>query len=143
MGGLTELVKIPIEAKLALAPTPALALTQVVEILLEAKADVSLGCKPFGKDNTALHQVVLLRNTQLLELLLRYGADVNAPGRDGWTPLGLAVRSNAVSAVKALLEAKADAHRQTNSSNGKTALEIATLNKKPQLIELLSAVSVS
>lgn len=115
-------------------------LNEVVELLVLAKADLSLGCKAFGKDNTALHQATLLRNVHTIKLLTKYGAAVDAVGRDGWTPLGLAVRSNAVDAAKALLEAKADVHKAA-SGNGKTPLEIASINKKPEITKLLEAAA--
>ena len=115
-------------------------LHDVVEILIEAGADLQRSCKDFGKDNTALHQAVILRDVPMVKLLARHGAHVNAFGRDGWTPLGLAVRSGALATAKALLEAKADV--SVPSGNGKTALEIATINKKVELCELLQAVQL-
>ena len=116
-------------------------LYEIVELLIEAKADLSLGCKAFGKNNTALHQAVLLRDTRMIKLLSDNGADVNALGRDDWTPLGLAVRSNAVETVKVLLAAHANMHAV--AGNGKTALEIATVNGKQGLVELLKQVDLS
>ena len=49
----------------------------------------------------------MLRDTKMIALLAKHGASLDAPGRDGWTPLGLASRSNAKETVKALLDAKA------------------------------------
>ena len=98
-----------------------------------ARADLTLGCKTFGKNNTAMHQATIMRDTAMIKLLAQYGADVDAPGRDGWTPLSMAVRSNAVSTAKALIEAKASVH--ATSANGKTALDIATANKKGALAQ--------
>ena len=115
-------------------------LHEVVALLCEAKADLSLGCKPFGKNNTALHQAVLLRDVPMLKLLAEHGAGVDVPGRDGWTPLGMAVRSNAVEVVKALIDAKASV--QATAGNGKTPLELATINNKPGIIELLNVNGV-
>ena len=117
-------------------------LHEVAQLLCEAKADLSLGCKPFGKNNTALHQAVILRDTKMIQLLCEHGAHVDAHGRDGWTPLCMAVRSNAVDTAKVLLDAKADVHAV--AGNGKTALEVAKLNnKKPQMLEMLQAMTLS
>ena len=77
----------------------------------------------------------------MIRLLAEHGAALNAPGRDGWTPLGLASRSNAGGTVKALLQAKADVHAV--GGNGKTALETAAASGKASIVELLQAVEVS
>ena len=111
-------------------------LHEIVELLCQAKADVSLGCKAFGRDNTALHQAVIIRDLQMMKLLMDHGANVDALGRDGWTPLCMAVRSNACDCVAALLEANANVH--TVCGNGKTALEIASKSSNATaLVKLL------
>ena len=91
--------------------------------------------KTFGKNNTALHQATILRDVPMIQLLTKHGAKVDAPGRDGWTPLCMAVRSNAVDTAKALLDANANPHAA--SGNGKTPLEIASINGKAAVVELL------
>ena len=113
----------------------------VVKLLCGAKADLSLGCKAFGKDNTALHQATILRDTEMIKLLVSHGANVDAVGRDGWTPLCMAVRSNAVDTAKTLLECKASLHAP--AGNGKTPLDLASINGKAGIIELLQAASLS
>ena len=60
---------------------------------------------------------------------------VNGMGRDGWSALGLAARAGDVIIVKALLDAGAD--RAATMKNGKTALELARLNKKSAVVKLL------
>lgn len=104
-------------------------LHDVVELLCAAKADLTLGCKPFGANNTALHQATITRDVRMIALLAEYGASLDALGRDGWTPLGIAVRSNAVATAKALLEARANVHAKTGP-NGQTPIEVATANLK-------------
>jgi len=126
------------EAQTPLHIAISVSLHEVVQLLCEAKADLGLGCKAFGKNNTALHQAVILRDVKTIQLLTAHGADVDAPGRDGWTPLCMAVRSNAIDSAKALLNAKADVHAA--AGNGKTPLEIANLNSgRTAMIELLQA----
>lgn len=110
---------------------------EVAGLLLEAKADLTLGCKAFGANNTALHQATILRDAKMIKLLGEHGADMNAQGRDGWTPLGLALRSGNLGTTRALLDAKADPNAA--SGNGKTPIEIATVNGKKALVELLEA----
>jgi ankyrin repeat protein len=109
---------------------------EIVELLADAKADLSLSCKTFGRNNTAVHQATICRDIQMIKLLVKLGARVDATGRDGWTPLGLAVRSGATDVAKALIAAQANVNDA--GCVGKTPLEIATLNNKPSLIELFT-----
>ena len=73
---------------------------------------------------------------QVLRLLLRKGADVNATDEAGWTPLMLAVRSSRQAAVEALLEAGADAAAQNRQ--GATAVHLAAVNGKPAICSCLA-----
>ena len=114
---------------------------EVVELLAEAKADMTLSCKTFGKNNTALHQATMLRDIKMINILAKHGAPMDAHGRDGWTPLALAVRSGAEEVARALIAAGADAH--AISGKGSTPLEVATINNRQTLIELLKSVEVS
>ena len=121
-------------------------LYSVTKALCEAKADLTLGCKAFGKDSTAIHQATILRDDATIAILAEHGADLNAHGRDGWTALGIAVRNNAGATVKALLDAKASP--DAASSNGKTPLEVAHANKRTgqvlsALEEAMAAMQVS
>eukprot|EP00966_Prymnesium_polylepis_P105233 2436953-Prymnesium_polylepis.1 len=63
---------------------------------------------------------------------MRYGAAHSAPGKDGWTPLALAARSGNLSAIPPLLAAGADPDAPTPT--GKSARELAVINKKPKVI---------
>lgn len=65
-------------------------------------------------------------------------ADVNAIGRDGCTPLHLAVMNGNKEIVELLLEKKANVHLKCsyNSEEGYTALENAEANKNEEIIEL-------
>lgn len=111
---------------------------EVVDLLANAGADLSTSCRSFGMKNTALHLAVLLKDVRLIKLLTGYGASVDAIGRDGWTPLCLAARSGSLEVAKALLEARADVFAL--SGNGKSPLDIATLNSKHKtspVLELL------
>ena len=64
-------------------------------------------------------------------------AFVDFVGRDGWRALGLAARAGEVEIVEALLDAGADP--AAVSATGKTALDIARLNKKDAIVEILEA----
>ena len=101
---------------------------ELVALLAAAGADLSMGCKSFGKQNTALHLATLRKDARMVALLTGHGAPVDATGRDGWTPLGLAARQGSADVAKALIAAGADVFAP--SANGKTPLEIATTNAK-------------
>jgi len=61
--------------------------------------------------------------------------DVDSPGQGGWTALALAARSGYKAAAKALLEGGADP--TAVMANGKSALDIARVNKKVGVVALL------
>jgi len=63
------------------------------------------------------------RQVAMIRLLLQAGACVDAPDKNGATPLHRAVRNRCSAAVDALLRAGADPHR-TNDS-GSTAFDLA------------------
>ena len=63
---------------------------------------------------------------------------MDAIGRDGWTPLCLAARQDSPDVAKALIAARADVFAP--AGNGKTPLEVATINSKHnsgRVLELL------
>lgn len=57
---------------------------EMVKILLENGARVNT---PGHENTTALHQAVLEGNTEMVKLLLKYGADKNARNIYGETPM--------------------------------------------------------
>lgn len=102
-----------------------------MKILLDAGANPSLG---LANGQTP---VFLIANTRLpaspaaannaveaLKLLAAKGADVNAPNKQGATPLITAARSGSNPIVKALLEL--GANPDVKDAQGKTALDIVT-----------------
>ena len=118
---------------------------EIASLLLSAHANPTLGCKTIGMENTCLHQATLKGDAKMVSLLLAASSpdspcpdvlDVDAPGRDGWTPLCLAARSGCVPVAKTLLAAGASPS-VAMAPSGKTALEIATVNKKHAMVKLL------
>ena len=123
--------------------------------LLQAHADPSYRYK----QQTCLHLAVLEANEALVTALFLVAeaataagavagatdacqqALLDAPGRDGWTALGLAVRCGHVSIVKGLLDLRASP--LANARSGKTALEIAVANNRPGILALLVVRGVS
>jgi len=73
-----------------------------------------------------------------VELLLQNRADINAIGRDGCTPLHLAVMNGNKEIVELLLNKKANVYLKCfyNSAEGYTALENAVANRNKKIVAL-------
>ena len=76
--------------------------------------------------STLLATAALMGHTEVVALLLKHGADVNAKSRDGGTALHAAAFLGRVKTVKLLLEKGADTTLRNNT--GSTAIEGAKLN---------------
>ena len=72
-----------------------------------------------------------------VQLLLRHGAAHSTAGKGGFTPLAAAARAGALKAIPLLLEAGADPDAPTAS--GKSARQLAVINKKTAVVELFDA----
>lgn len=75
------------------------------------------------RNKTALHLATAHDREDVVELLLEYGADVNARSDGGWTPLHNACDKGCEKIVRMLLEAGADFNSQL--LNGMTPLHLA------------------
>ena len=89
--------------------------------------------------NSCVHAAVAHKNMSALNLLLRHGAPHSTPGKNGWTPLAVAARTGDMEAITPLLAAGADPDAQTAA--GKSARELAVINKKPAVIEAFDRAS--
>ncbi len=74
-----------------------------VEALLNKGENVN-GANAQG--NTALHYAVATNNADMVKLLLKYNADMNAKNNKGWSPLSIAEKKN-VGEIYNILEEKA------------------------------------
>jgi len=108
-------------------------------VLLKNGADPSLGSNEIGMASSCVHASVDHNEPDALRLLLKYGAPHSAPGKGGFTPLALAARVGAMSVMPPLLEAGADSDAPTGA--GKTARELAVINKKTKAIELFDSAA--
>ena len=117
---------------------------EVARALVDGGADPTLVCK----GTSTLHQAAAQGDSQMVALLLdaastASGASpavpplnyINGSGKHGWSALGLAARAGNADSVKALLGVGAD--RAAVMQGGKTALEIARLNRKAAIVRLL------
>jgi len=75
-----------------------------------------------GYGDTVLHIVSNWGDCQAIELLIEAGAEINATGETGFTPLHCAAEQNRPTAICALLRLGA---RSKPDNNGQTPLELA------------------
>jgi ankyrin repeat protein len=84
---------------------------------------------------TPLHSAVDAGNKAITELLLRYGADINAKVRDGETPLHLAAGRGYTTIVETLIAAGADL--SARGVHGQTPLHRAAQSGSDAIVNLL------
>ncbi|KAA0178837.1 hypothetical protein FX016_23175 [Cupriavidus gilardii] len=91
-----------------------------VELLIAAGADIDArltrGGELFSRGATALHRAAKSRNVELLEAMIRAGANVNAIDRDAVTPLHYAAVTDPAN-VRILLAAGADLDAADKTGN--------------------------
>ena len=122
--------------------------------LIAQGADVHCTTRIFNRTTgmepgmTALHVAVAIcpaRQVEMVTVLLRVGADANAPSKSGVPPLMGGVSFHSILGVKALLECAAGTLDLERSlvNNGETALGLAAFNGTPELCELLVRAGAS
>jgi len=105
----------------------------VVKLLLERGADPNDRDESRGR--TPLHMAAEYGDMELVDLLIRYRADVNAPDRDRNTPLHYAVMRGHKHVAEFLLKNRANSNAQ--NKEGRTPLHIAALNNNIEIAQLL------
>ena len=83
----------------------------------------------------ALHHAIEARDAETVEVLLRYGAKVNAKNSVGWTALHLAACKGETESAEVLLRYGANVNAQDD--NGLTALTYAEMHRHSDLARLL------
>ena len=109
----------------------------LAELLLRHKADPSLGNNESGLGNSCLHTAAGRNDAAAVQLLLRHSAAHSTAGKGGFTPLATAARAGALKTIPLLLEAGADP--ETATASGKSARELAAINKKVAVLALFDA----
>jgi len=108
---------------------------EAVKELLDKGVDVNAVVEGHS-DLNALMVAALNRHSEVVEVLLAEGADVNARDEKGWSALMVATMENQIEMVKSMLEMGADVN--IRSDEGRTALDIAEDNGFDEIAEMLS-----
>ena len=106
---------------------------RVVEMLLEAKADVDL--KEDGRGETALHMAASKGHDRVVGILLEAKADVDKGNKYGETALQMAANRGHDRVVEKLLEVKADVDKE--DEDGWTALHLAVNRGHDRMVGML------
>ena len=106
----------------------------VADFLLQKGVDVQIECKQAGWDCTMLHEAAFRNQSDLIRLLVKMGADVNAEVGDDGTPLSWAAENGIYEATKTLIECGADVNY---ASRGVSVLRSARGFGKYEVAKLL------
>ena len=110
-----------------------------MELLLRAGADPALTSGTMAPGTTCLSTAAAQGRPRLLRLLLAGGRLAGAVNRadeeQGFTPLMLAARRGCKECVELLLQAGADP--QARTAGGKSAADLAAINRRQAVLELL------
>lgn len=110
---------------------------QVIDVLLQKRADVNLGNMESGMKNTPLMDAAHKGKCELAQKLIASKADVNAQGKSDMSALHLAARRGDINLVQVLVAAGADVAQKSQCG---TAADLA--KKKPGGAALLEALGV-
>lgn len=128
----------------ASVPTPVFLSTGTGEpektrLLIERGDDVRQNWARGSNQYTALNNAVDLASPSIIRVLVKAGANVNAPDKRGLTPLVRAITSNTTDVVKTLIELGADVNQV--DARGNTPLHYAALSDygEPSVVKLLLA----
>ena len=97
-----------------------MALSQKKPVVLKflLQNDRNAATRIFANGKTLIHEAVLMRNAEMwMDILLEYGARVDALDRDGKTPLFYAIQKNSVSRVAYLIARRANVSRADPEGN--------------------------
>lgn len=87
------------------------------------------------QDDGGLTALTVVEKIEIAKILLNNNADINKKGRDGYTPLMMAVRRDNINLIEFFIENNANLNMF--DPEGNTALIIAAKNHKNDIFELL------
>lgn len=109
---------------------------KVKELLSTCKdLSVRLSCRRGTPGYTPIHEAVSEGHSRVLELLLRYGGDVNCRANNGSTPLHLAASNGYLNCVQVLLTHNADISATDDS--GRSPVQVAELGSRHDVLKAL------
>ena len=91
---------------------------------------------PDTQSRTVLHVASQSASLEIVDLLVKYKADINANDMDGFTPLHLAAMYGNIQVVKKLVETNADVNLKVD---GKDAADLARMNEGTEIEEYLKS----
>lgn len=106
----------------------------IVEYLIEKGADINSASKNSMKV-MPLHSAVATNKVDIVELLLKNGAKVNAKQDSGWTPLHEAAMNGQLEMVQLLIRYGADI--TLKKDDGETVLDVALRQDHKEVAEML------
>ncbi|MBV9307180.1 MAG: ankyrin repeat domain-containing protein, partial [Acidobacteriaceae bacterium] len=89
--------------------------------------------------NTPLHAAAAGGKTDLVQVLLQRGADVNARQEGGWTALHAAAQAGNRPMVETLIAGGADL--QARAANNQSPLDLALLKRHGEIVALLEGLT--
>ena len=89
---------------------------------------------PDTQSQTVLHVASKSASVEIVDLLVKHKADINANDADGFTPLHLAAMYGNIQVVKKLVELDADVNLKVG---GKDAADLAQMNEETEIEEYL------
>jgi ankyrin repeat protein/Mg2+ and Co2+ transporter CorA len=92
-----------------------------------------------SRGKTALHLASQHGQSNMVRLLLNYGANIEAASEGLWTPLLIAAKAGHADVVAALLSARTPANVNARTSSGMTALHWAAENGYERVVERILA----
>ncbi|MCL1474217.1 ankyrin repeat domain-containing protein [Argonema antarcticum] len=128
---------------IALSQAAYLGHLEIVQVLIEAGAEVNDEDRIMYPDEAPLARAASQGYLQIVRVLLEAGAEVNIPSDDPeyWTPLMCAVSSGNLAVVKLLVETGADVNEIRGGGN--FALMIAAEARYQEIFEYLAPLTDS
>ncbi|MCY3653498.1 MAG: ankyrin repeat domain-containing protein [Cyanobacteria bacterium MAG IRC1_bin_28] len=112
----------------------------IAEALINAGANIGVAARPttsfaLGSYGTPLHRAASVTHVELVKLLLRHGANVDAEDSSDNSPLHLAIHAGHGDLARLLIEAGADVQARNHAGN--TPVQVAAFAGLPEVIKLL------